>query len=107
MPKTRPSRYKFIHAPLDPDLLLPSLPTHNARVLDSQRRRRLVHASLRHGKRAGWDYQPMIDASQQCMRNHVDLDDLDTARGIQLRERRAHRSRAQWRPRHRRARCLR
>ncbi len=53
------------------------LPSLNARVLDSQRRRRLVYASLQHGKRTGWDHQPLVDASQQYMRNHVDLDDLE------------------------------
>lgn len=105
----RRGRYKFIHAPRDPDLLFDlqadprelhnlaqapahkervaalrdevarrwDLPTLNARVLESQRRRRLVYASLRKGARTNWDHQPMVDASQQYMRNHVDLDDLE------------------------------
>jgi len=49
----------------------------NARVRDSQRRRRLVYESLKHGKRSSWDHQPMVDASAQYMRNHIDLDDLE------------------------------
>ena len=105
----RRGRYKFIHAPQDPDLLFDlqsdprelnnlaqspahtqpiaafrdevasrwDLPTLNARVLDSQRRRRLVYASLQHGRRTGWDHQPLVDAGQQYMRNHIDLDDLE------------------------------
>ncbi len=105
----RRGRYKFIHAPQDPDLLfdlqsdshelsnLAQLPAHtervaafrdevarrwdlpslNAQVLDSQRRRRLVYASLQHGQRTGWDHQPLVDAGQQYMRNHIDLDDLE------------------------------
>jgi choline-sulfatase len=53
------------------------LPSLNARVLDSQRRRRLVYESLRLGRLASWDHQPIVDASQQYMRNHIDLDDLE------------------------------
>ncbi|MBA1273622.1 choline-sulfatase [Stutzerimonas azotifigens] len=46
-------------------------------TLDSQRRRRLVGEALRSGKLTSWDHQPMVDASQQYMRNHIDLDDLE------------------------------
>ena len=46
-------------------------------VLWSQRRRRLVARALMKGKVTPWDYQPMIDASQQYMRNTIDLDDLE------------------------------
>lgn len=46
-------------------------------VLWSQRRRRLVSRSLMKGKVTPWDFQPMVDASQQYMRNTVDLDDLE------------------------------
>jgi choline-sulfatase len=46
-------------------------------VLDSQRRRRLVYSALSKGRRTSWDHQPMVDASQQYMRNHIDLDDLE------------------------------
>jgi choline-sulfatase len=29
------------------------------------------------GKLKSWDHQPLVDASQQYMRNHIDLDDLE------------------------------
>lgn len=46
-------------------------------VLNSQRRRRLVFSALTKGKLKSWDHQPFVDASQQYMRNHIDLDDLE------------------------------
>ncbi|WP_395669873.1 choline-sulfatase [Rhodoferax sp.] len=46
-------------------------------VLASQRRRRLVYRALTQGRRTAWDHQPFVDASQQYMRNHIDLDDLE------------------------------
>ena len=53
------------------------IPALHAQVLASQRRRRLVCSALAKGKRSAWDHQPMVDASQQYMRNHIDLDDLE------------------------------
>jgi choline-sulfatase len=47
------------------------------KVLNSQRRRRLVYSALTQGKLTSWDHQPFVDASQQYMRNHIDLDDLE------------------------------
>ena len=50
-------------------------------VIASQRRRRLVDQALRQGQHAPWDFQPFQDASQQYMRNHLDLNVLEkTAR---------------------------
>jgi len=46
-------------------------------VLWSQRRRALVARSLMKGKLTSWDFQPIVDASQQYMRNTIDLDDLE------------------------------
>ena len=46
-------------------------------VLASQRRRRLVGQALSRGKLTSWDHQPMVKASEQYMRNHMDLDDLE------------------------------
>lgn len=46
-------------------------------VLNSQRRRRLVYSALTKGKLTSWDFQPFVDGSQQYMRNHIDLDDLE------------------------------
>ena len=48
-----------------------------ARVLASQHRRRLVDRALRTGRNTPWDFQPFVDASQQYMRNHLDLNDLE------------------------------
>ena len=46
-------------------------------VLASQRRRRLAAQALMLGHYAAWDYQPQRDASQQYMRNHLDLNELE------------------------------
>ena len=54
-----------------------NLPALHAQVLASQRRRRLVYGALTKGKLHSWDHQPLVDASQQYMRNHIDLDDLE------------------------------
>ena len=53
------------------------MPALHAQVLASQRRRRLVYDALKRGKLTSWDHQPLVDASQQYMRNHIDLDDLE------------------------------
>jgi len=49
----------------------------SARVLASQRRRRLVHAAAMTGRHSAWDYQPPDDASRKYMRNHLDLNVLE------------------------------
>ncbi|TRO13606.1 choline-sulfatase [Ectopseudomonas mendocina] len=53
------------------------IPAVHAATLASQRRRRLVAEALSQGKLTSWDHQPWVDASQQYMRNHIDLDDLE------------------------------
>jgi len=53
------------------------IPSLRQQVLGSQRRRRLVAEALAIGKLKSWDHQPLVDASQQYMRNHIDLDDLE------------------------------
>ncbi|MBD9634272.1 choline-sulfatase [Pseudomonas sp. PDM19] len=53
------------------------VPAITRQVLASQRRRRLVADALTHGTLKSWDHQPLVDASQQYMRNHIDLDDLE------------------------------
>ncbi|MEX6500569.1 choline-sulfatase [Pseudomonas zhanjiangensis] len=53
------------------------IPAIHQATLDSQRRRRFVADALTHGKLKSWDHQPLVDASQQYMRNHIDLDDLE------------------------------
>ncbi|MET0426945.1 MAG: choline-sulfatase [Microvirga sp.] len=46
-------------------------------VRASQRRRRLVDRALSTGTVTAWDFQPVVDASKQYMRNTIDLDDLE------------------------------
>lgn len=53
------------------------MPAITRQVLASQRRRRLVADALTRGSLKSWDHQPLVDASQQYMRNHIDLDDLE------------------------------
>jgi choline-sulfatase len=53
------------------------MPAIHQATLASQRRRRLVAEALSLGKLKSWDHQPLVDASQQYMRNHIDLDDLE------------------------------
>ncbi|WP_439886923.1 choline-sulfatase [Pseudomonas sp. MBLB4123] len=53
------------------------MPAIHQATLASQRRRRFVAEALTRGKLKSWDHQPLVDASQQYMRNHIDLDDLE------------------------------
>jgi choline-sulfatase len=46
-------------------------------VLHSQACRHLVDAANRKGKFKSWDYQPLQDATQRYMRNHLDLNVLE------------------------------
>lgn len=48
-------------------------------VLTSQKRRRFHFAASSQGDIASWDWQPHVDASQQYMRNHIDLDTLEAS----------------------------
>lgn len=49
----------------------------HADVLASQRRRRFHFAATTQGRIQSWDWQPMQDASQRYMRNHIELDTLE------------------------------
>jgi choline-sulfatase len=53
------------------------LAAFEADVLESQARRRLVYAALRNGRYFSWDFQPLRDASERYMRNHLDLNVLE------------------------------
>ncbi|RED48006.1 choline-sulfatase [Aestuariispira insulae] len=46
-------------------------------VLQDQKKRRLLYNALKTGRFQPWDYQPGRDATQQYMRNHLDLNDLE------------------------------
>jgi choline-sulfatase len=49
----------------------------DARVRESQRRRRFVDSALNKGRIQAWDFQPFQKASRQYVRNSMDLDDLE------------------------------
>jgi choline-sulfatase len=53
------------------------LPSLQAAVLASQRRRHLVYDALRMGRYTPWDFQPLRDASRLYVRNDQDLGDLE------------------------------
>ena len=51
----------------------------DAAVRDSQARRLLTYEALRNGAYYPWDFQPLRRASERYMRNHMDLNVLETA----------------------------
>jgi choline-sulfatase len=53
------------------------LPAYDAEVRESQARRWVVYPALRNGAYYPWDHQPLARASEQYMRNHMDLNVLE------------------------------
>jgi len=53
------------------------LPKLHNDIVQSQRRRRYVFSALKTGSLTAWDYQPVVDASRQYVRSHMDLDDVE------------------------------
>ncbi len=49
-------------------------------VLASQAARRTVHNALTKGRYSAWDFQPTTQASDQYMRNHLDLNEVERSR---------------------------
>ena len=49
----------------------------DAEVRASQARRWIVYEALRQGGYYPWDYQPLQQASERYMRNHMNLDNLE------------------------------
>ena len=49
----------------------------DAEVRQSQARRWVVYEALRNGSYYPWDFQPLKKASEQYMRNHMDLNTLE------------------------------
>lgn len=49
----------------------------DAQVRESQARRWVVYDALRNGSYYPWDFQPLRDASERYMRNHMDLNTLE------------------------------
>ncbi len=56
------------------------LDAFDADVRKSQARRWVVYEALREGGYYPWDYQPLRDASEQYMRNHMDLNTLEESK---------------------------
>ncbi len=56
------------------------LAAFDADVRKSQARRWVVYEALREGGYYPWDYQPLRDASEQYMRNHMDLNVLEESK---------------------------
>lgn len=48
-----------------------------ASVIESQRTRRFLTQALRSGEYTSWDYTPVRDGSQEYMRNHLDLNEVE------------------------------
>lgn len=57
----------------DPDRLL-------TEVRASQQARATVDRAMRQGRFSAWDFQPLTDATNQYMRNHLDLNDVEVGR---------------------------
>ena len=53
-----------------------------AAVIASQHARRTVDTALRKGRHVSWDHQPINDASEQYMRNHLDLNAVESSRRL-------------------------
>src|SRR5690606_31003192 len=56
------------------------LPAFDAEVRQSQARRWIVYEALRNGSYYPWDYQPLMQASERYMRNHMDLNLLEESK---------------------------
>ncbi|QQM30619.1 choline-sulfatase [Martelella lutilitoris] len=52
---------------------------YDAEIRESQARRHIVYEALRQGDYHPWDHQPMKDASERFMRNHMDLNILEAS----------------------------
>jgi len=55
-----------------------NLAQFDADVRQSQARRWIVYEALRNGNYYPWDYQPLQRASERYMRNHMDLNEVET-----------------------------
>ena len=56
------------------------LNAYDAEVRQSQARRWIVYEALRNGAYFPWDYQPLMQASERYMRNHMNLDILEESK---------------------------
>lgn len=51
-------------------------------VRENQQRRIVCYEALRQGRFTSWDHQPVQDASQRFMRNHLDLNDVEAGNRV-------------------------
>ncbi|AGT07427.1 choline-sulfatase [Paracoccus aminophilus] len=56
------------------------LGAYDREVRESQARRWIVYEALRNGSYYPWDYQPLMQASERYMRNHMDLNILEDSK---------------------------
>jgi choline-sulfatase len=56
------------------------LAAYDSEVRASQARRHVVYAALRNGAYYPWDFQPLQQASERYMRNHMDLNVLEESK---------------------------
>ena len=56
------------------------LDAYDAEVRESQARRWVVYEALRNGAYFPWDHQPLMQASERYMRNHMDLNVLEESK---------------------------
>jgi choline-sulfatase len=54
-----------------------NLDEFDADVRESQAKRWIVYEALRNGNYFPWDYQPLQDASERYMRNHMNLNEVE------------------------------
>ena len=51
-------------------------------VSDNQQRRIVCYEGLRRGRFTPWDHQPVMDASERFMRNHLDLNEVEAGNRV-------------------------
>ncbi|MFB9221603.1 choline-sulfatase [Paracoccus cavernae] len=56
------------------------LAAYDREVRDSQARRWIAYEALRKGNYQSWDFQPVMNASERYMRNHMDLNILEESK---------------------------
>jgi choline-sulfatase len=54
-------------------------------IRENQQRRIVCYEALRQGRFTPWDYQPVQDASQRFMRNHLDLNEVEAGSRVPVR----------------------
>ena len=59
----------------------------DADVRSNQQRRIACYNALRQGRFTPWDHQPVQDASERFMRNHLDLNDVEAGNKVAVRPR--------------------